>query len=86
MTWEEIRRHFPQQWLLIEALKARTENGLRILEDIAVIKIFDDSTPALKEYAKLHHESPRREMFVLHTDRENLNIHVRKWLGIRGLA
>ncbi len=25
MKWQEIRKHYPQQWLLVEAIKAHSE-------------------------------------------------------------
>jgi hypothetical protein len=37
MTWEEIQQSFPHQWLLFEALKARTENGMRLLSDLTKV-------------------------------------------------
>ena len=38
----------------------------------------------MKGYLQLHHQSPERELYVLHTDREVLDITERRWLGIRG--
>ncbi len=29
MTWEQIRRNFPHQWLLLEAMEAYSEHGKR---------------------------------------------------------
>jgi len=83
MTWEEIRRHFPHKWLLVEAMEAYSEPGKRIVKQLSVINTFPDSVVAMKAYAKLHHEIPAREFFVFHTDREQLDIHERHWLGIR---
>jgi hypothetical protein len=40
MTWAEIRTHYPHQWLLIEAIKAYSESGKRILEQISVVISF----------------------------------------------
>jgi hypothetical protein len=85
MKWDEIRTRYPQQWLLIEAIQARTEEGKRILDQISVINSFPDSPSALQAYKKLHHDEPQRELFVVHTDRVDLDINVRRWLGIRGL-
>ncbi|MBN1428872.1 MAG: hypothetical protein JXB07_10845, partial [Anaerolineae bacterium] len=43
--------------------------------------------PDLRQsYLDLHRQSPERELYVLHTDREDLNIQERHWLGIRGAA
>ena len=75
MTWEEIRHHFPHQWLLLEAMEAYSEPGKRIVKQLSVINIFPDSVVAMKAYAKLHHEIPARKFFVFHTVREQLDIN-----------
>ncbi len=83
MQWSEIRRHYPNEWLLVEAIEARSDNGQRILEDIAVVASFPDSVVAMKRYTSLHREAPQRELYVCHTEREELEIRERRWLGIR---
>ena len=84
MKWNKIRKLYPHQWLLLEAIKAHSEAGRRILDQLSVINTFTESQEAMKEYAQLHHKMPERELYVLHTDRENIDISERKWLGIRG--
>ena len=83
MQWQEIRNHYPRQWLLIEAIKAHTESNKRILDRLSVIGTYPDSGKAMKAYIEMHRESPERELYVLHSSRETLNITERKWLGIR---
>ena len=83
MKWNEIRKIYPDCWVLIEALKAYSKKGIRIIDEISVINIFNDSPLALKEYAHLHHEMPFKELYVLHTSREKIEIPERSWLGIR---
>ena len=34
MKWHEIREHYPQQWILLEAIKAHSEANKRILEHV----------------------------------------------------
>jgi hypothetical protein len=85
MKWQEIRAHYPQQWLLVEAIKAHSEVDQRILEQLAVIETFPDSVTALKHYQKLHHEAPARELYVFHSSREVLDVTEQRWLGIRGI-
>ena len=85
MNWEKIRHHYPHQWLLVEAIKAHSEAGKRILDQISVVNTFPDSVAAMKSYVELHSEAPERELYVFHTDRESLDITERQWLGIRGL-
>lgn len=85
MRWEEIRQHYPDQWLMVEAIKAHSEDDRRVLEQLAVVGAFVDSATALQNYALLHKEAPQRELYVLHTSREEPDIRERHWLGIRGM-
>ena len=83
MQWEEIRNHYPRQWLLVEAIEARSESGKRILDQLAVVQAFPDSVEAMRTYAQFHREAPEREFYVFHTDRESLDLPERRWLGVR---
>ena len=83
MQWQEIRGHFPQQWLLLEAVKAHSEGDQRILDQLAVLDAFPDSATALSDYARIHRDIPQRELYVFHTSRDTLDILERQGLGIR---
>ena len=83
MVWQEIRQHYPQQWLLVEAIKAHSQANHRILEHLAVVDTFPDSVAAMKSYAQWRREAPQRELYVLHTSRETLDITERQWVGVR---
>ncbi len=85
MQWNEIRNHYPHRWLLVEAIKAHSESGKRVLQQLAVVSTFPDSAAAMRAYVQLHRQSPERELYVLHTDREKIDITERRWLGIRGV-
>ncbi|MFQ5631540.1 MAG: hypothetical protein ACE5I1_22440 [bacterium] len=85
MTWNEIRTHYPHRWLLVEALEAHSDRGKRILDKLAVVDTFADSREAMKKYAFFHRRAANREFYVLHTDRDSLEITERQWLGIRGV-
>lgn len=83
MEWQDVRRQYPSQWLLVEAVKARTEEDRRIVSDLAVLGTCEDASSAMDRYLDLHRRQPERELYVLHTDREALDIHERRWLGVR---
>jgi hypothetical protein len=83
MNWNQICAHYPHQWLLIEAIKAHSEADQRILEELAVIDAYPDSVAAMQSYTRLHREAPGRELYVAHTDRTELQITERRWMGIR---
>lgn len=84
MKWEEVCQAFPDQWVLIEAIQAYTnDESERILEEVAPLKKFSKSPEAMRAYQELHRENPSRELYVLHTNRRNLNIIEKKWVGVR---
>ena len=74
MKWQEIRKHCPQQWILVEAIKAHSEASKRMLEQLAVVGTFPDSVSAMKGYAQLHRDALARELYVFHTSRKILDI------------
>jgi hypothetical protein len=86
MTWQEVRQYHPNTWLLLEALEAHSADGHRILDKLAVISVFEDSTTALNEYQALHRKDRARELYVLHSSREQPGIQERFWMGVRGAA
>src|ERR1700680_251461 len=83
MKWTAVRSYFPHQWLVVEALEARSDSGKRLLEDLAVVDQYPDGESAMRAYLSLHRQHPGREMYVVHTDRENLEIAEEHRLGGR---
>ncbi len=83
MRWYEIREKYPDQWLIIEALEAHTEDQRRLLDQIAVVQVCSDGAAALQEYRQLHQHYPQREFYYVHTAREALDIRERQWLGMK---
>lgn len=83
MTWIDVRRHYPHQWLLIEALLAHSTGGKRHLDELAVVDAFSDGETALRAYLKLHRHAPARELYVVHSAREELEITEQSLLGLR---
>ena len=83
MRWNDVKKHYPHRWLLVEAIRARSEGGKRLLDEVAVVNAFSDGGAAMRGYLQLHRSSPDREFYVLHTDREDPDIQERTWLGLR---
>ena len=84
MMWSDIRKVYPNQWLVIEAIEAHTtSNHQRELDKISVIEICDDGNSAMNSYRDLHLQYPAREFYFVHTRREELDIRERQWVGIR---
>ncbi|KNY28183.1 hypothetical protein [Pseudobacteroides cellulosolvens] len=84
MKWEEVKNAHPSAWLLIEAIEAHTEGENRIIDRMSVIDSFQDksSKPALLRYLELHKNFPDREFYVVHSEREHLDIKEQKWAGL----
>ena len=64
MLWQEISAQYNDEWLLVEALAARTENGERIFDNLVVHKPYSDAKLALKAYAETRRKYPKREFYV----------------------
>ncbi len=83
MKWKDIREKYPDSWVLFEAVLAHSNKGKRIIDDIGVINTYNDSGEAMKAYRDFHKKEPKRELYVAHTRKHNLEIQERKWLGVR---
>jgi hypothetical protein len=83
MNWEEIQAAYPDQWLMLEAIEAHSEAGVRVLDHVAVISSYPDGESVVEAYRKLHEEFPERELYFIHTSRKTLKIEERWWIGIR---
>lgn len=83
MKWTQVREHYPSRWLLVEAVQAHSEAGSRHVDDLAVLEEYGKSRDALADYLDHHRRFPQRELYIVHTDREQLDIDEREWLGLR---
>ena len=83
MQWHEIRERYPHRWLLVEAIEAHSTEGHRLLDELTVVQEYSSGEAAMRGYLEIHRRSPDRELYVLHTDRERLDIDEREWLGLR---
>jgi len=84
MEWDEIRRHYPDQWLIIEAFEAETSpEQQRQIKQMGVVEQCTDGSSALSRYRELHGRYPQREFYFVHTSQEVLDIKERTWIGIR---
>ena len=84
MRWEDVKQAYPSQWVLIEAIDARTEGERRIIEEISVVDTFrDDNSKAMQRYVELHKQHKTREYYVVNTLRPSLDVTILKYLGLR---
>ena len=84
MRWSEIRNLHPDRWLIIDAQQAHTTNdNQRHLDELVVVAICKNGQDAHKQYQVFHREDPEREIYYVHTSREELEIYEKQWLGFR---
>jgi len=78
MTWNEVRKQYPEQFVKFEVLKYHEVDSKRYVDDIAVMKILNDNIEAMKEFAEC-----KSGEFVYSTKHTELVIKVVKHIGIR---
>jgi len=78
-----VRNLYKDKWILLEAIEAFSKDGMRIVEDMSVINVYEKGNCALKEYAERHKKDKNRELYVYNTSNEELTIEERTWIGVR---
>ncbi len=84
MKWPDIRKTYPDQWVIIEGMEAHTtHDDKRQFDRLAVVETCSDGASAMRQYREFHKQYPTREFYFIHTSHEKLDIRERKWIGIR---
>ncbi|MED0659424.1 hypothetical protein [Bacillus smithii] len=83
MKWSEVRRHFPERCVLVEALKSEMRGKERVIEEMSVIDDFENGNAAWKAYKKLHVENQTRELYIFHTKNEEIKVIEQPYIGVR---
>ena len=83
MKWSEVRQHFPDRCVLVEALKSETRGKERVIGDMSVIDEFENGNAAWKVYKKLQAENQTRELYIFHTNNEEIKVIEQPYIGVR---
>ena len=78
MTWEGVRKSFPNKFVKIQILKSHMENNVRFIDDMAVIKPFDDDKEATRELVR-----SKDDILVYHTGKERIQVEIKDLFGYR---
>ena len=78
MLWQQVRETYPEQYVLVQALKYHTEDNRKYVEEVAIIKPIKDAQEATREL--LH---AKGDHFVYHTSKEQIVIELRTRPGVR---
>jgi hypothetical protein len=73
MKWEEVRRVYPDQYVLLEILQSHTVGDIEYVDEVSLIRAISDPREATKEL--LH---AKKGTVVYHTNNEKIMIHLRK--------
>jgi hypothetical protein len=80
MKWSEIREKYPNQFVLLKALKSHVEGNKKIIDEVALVKIIENS----KEANQLLIRS-KGDTFVFHTSKDELALTIVKNPVYRGI-
>ena len=48
MNWIDVRKYYPNKWVVLEGLKTRKQGNQKYYDNISVMESFDDGNLALK--------------------------------------
>ncbi|MBB6635909.1 hypothetical protein [Cohnella thailandensis] len=85
MKWTEIAERHPDRLVLVEAIKANSNNRVRKLEDMAVIRDYDNPQEAWNSYKEFRKLYPSRELYIFHTSRSDVETVEEFFTGVRHL-
>ena len=71
MKWQEVRKLFPNQFVLLSILEFREEDGKKVMTDVAPIRSVPDKD-ANQEFFRV---APQQ--LVYHTSNEECIVHLR---------
>ncbi|WP_373233412.1 hypothetical protein [Cohnella sp.] len=84
MQWSEICEKYPNQIVLVEALKTSSKDKIRTVEEMSIVSGFYDSMEAWQEYKKIHKDKPEKEIYIFHTSKKKAEVIEQFFVGIRG--
>ena len=80
MKWEEVRNLYPNQYVKLNILDFYLEHDRKIVTDVALIDVIEDSKLATKELQK-----SKGDTIVYHTGSKKIVIEMRNPTGLRGI-
>jgi hypothetical protein len=78
MQWSEVRKLFPDTFLLLEDMKSHVEGGARHIEEVALIQPLSDGKEAVRVL-----KDCKGNKFIYHTSKEDIVIPIRTMPNLR---
>jgi hypothetical protein len=79
MNWEEVRKVYPDKFVKLQVLRDHIENEIRYIDDVAIIRAFEDDQEATRELVRA-----KNDIVVYHTGKEKIEIPIKRIFGFRG--
>ncbi|VEF47520.1 Uncharacterised protein [Bacillus freudenreichii] len=80
MKWEEVRKLYPDQYVKLNILDFHIEDDKKIVTDVALINVIENSKLATKELLQ-----SKGDTIVYHTGPEEIVIEMRSPTGLKGI-
>ena len=80
MKWDEVRKIYPDKFVKIQILEFHMEGNIRHIDDMAVIKAFDDNKDATRELVRA-----KDDILVYHTGKDKIEVEIKQIFGYRGV-
>ncbi|MFT4925089.1 MAG: wyosine [tRNA(Phe)-imidazoG37] synthetase (radical SAM superfamily) [Phenylobacterium sp.] len=84
MLWSEVRKDYPNMWVVVEALQSQQQDDEKTINEVTVVNSFNDSIEAYRSYRAIHKQQPQREYLLASTANEALKVKVQYWAGVGG--
>lgn len=81
MKWGEVRRLYPNRFVKLKILKWHMAGNQKYIEDMAVIKAFEDNREATKELVR-----SKDDILVYHTGNEDIVVEIKNIKGYRRIG
>ncbi|MDF2885374.1 MAG: hypothetical protein K0R54_5947 [Clostridiaceae bacterium] len=78
MLWSEVRKTYPDKWIVFDSLKQHEEDNKLIVEELAIVEVFSDLNIAYKYYSNLHKQDKARKLNIGDTRKENLEFKIER--------
>jgi len=81
MKWEEVRKIYPNKFVKLQIIESHMDGNIRHIDDMAVIKAFDDNKEATRELVRA-----KDDILVYHTGKEKIEVEIKQIFGYRGVV
>lgn len=71
MTWQNVREIYPNQFVKLKILQSRMDDNKKYIEEVAVIKSFDNNKEATRELVRA-----KEAELVYHTANKNIVLEI----------